>query len=63
MRTGSSGCEKIGAGQCKEINAEEVDLLENHRFEEITNETAFHPRDFLVSKKINYIYNMSQGTG
>ena len=32
----------------------------NHRFEEITNETAFHPRDFLVSKKINYIYNMSQ---
>ena len=22
-------------GQCKEINAEEVDLLENHKFEEI----------------------------
>ena len=31
----------------------------NHRFEEITNETAFHPRDFLVNKNIDYIYNMS----
>jgi len=32
----------------------------NNRFEEMTNEVAFHPRDFLVKNNVNFIYNLSQ---
>ena len=32
----------------------------NHRFSVITDETAFHPRDFLKNNDINFLYDLNQ---